>query len=264
MADSYQLHLRIPVSPTSINFGLSVSTLLMLGCLMCGCARHQASTAPAAQPPTGSQDAATAVQPASATLTEVNDAVTRVFKDVATIDAKHQPNFFAGDFNGDSSEDIAVILQPAPGKLAEMNQEFPPWILRDPFADPYRPAPPLRIAADDQLLAIIHGYGPNGWRDSQATQTYVLKNAVGWETRAYAKVDFVNASQGKKVPRLAGDLLGENLAGKSGYLYFNGAQYAWYDPKTFKGEPEIRVTHPGMMAKKKIDLLHPNLVAAEK
>jgi len=87
---------------------------------------------------------------------------------------------------------------------------------------------------------------------------------VGLELKAYAKKEFESANQGKKLPRLAGDLIGENLSGNSVYLYFTGAQYSWYDPKTFKGEPEIRVTHPGMIAKKKIDLLHPNLVAAEK
>jgi len=194
----------------------------------------------------------------------VNEAVTRVFKDAAAIDSQHQPNFWTGDFNGDASQDIAVILQPANGKLAEINQEFPPWILKDPLTDASRAAPPLRIAADDLLLAIIHGYGQKGWRDRQATQTYLLKNAVGSEVKAFSKIDFAGANQGKKLPRLVGDLISENLAGKSVYLYFTGAQYSWYDPKTFKGEPEIRVTHPGMAAKKKTDLLHPNLVAAEK
>jgi len=205
----------------------------------------------------------TVAQKPAPTLTEVNAAVTRVFKNAATIDSKHEPNFFIGDFNGDNSLDLAVILKPENEKLAEMNQESPPWILKDPLSA-NRPAPPLQIAAGDVLLAIIHGYGPNGWRDDQATQTYLLKNAVGLELKAYAKKEFASANQGKKLPRLAGDLIGENLSGNSVYLYFTGAQYSWYDPKTFKGEPEIRVTHPGMIAKKKIDLLHPNLVAAEK
>jgi hypothetical protein len=243
---------------------LTTGTMCLLLILLCGCAKHEASPARASEPSPAAQSASKVEQTPSPTLAEVNEAVTRVFRDAAIIDSKHQPNFFAGDFNGDASPDIAVILQPANGKLAEMNQELPPWILKDFSADPNRPAPPPRVAADDLLLAIIHGYGPNGWRDAQATQTYLLKNAVGLEVKAYMNSDFAITHQGKKTPRLFGDLIAENLAGKSGYLYFNGAQYSWFDPKTFKGEPEPRLTHPGMTVKKKVDLLHPNLVAAEK
>lgn len=245
------------------NFSLRLTWVLAWSSLLCGCARHEASTTAIPKPSPADQTVAKAGQPPSPTIAEVNEAVTRVFKNAATLDPKHAPNFLAGDFNGDASQDIAVILEPANGKLAEMNQEFAPWILKDPFANPNRPAP-LRIAANELLLAIIHGYGPNGWHDVQATQTYLLKNAVGLGISAFPRSDFVGANQGKKLPRLMGDLIGENLGGKSGYLYFNGAQYSWYDPKTFAGEPEIRLTHPGMSARKKIDLLHPNLVAAEK
>ena len=241
--------------------GLIIGTVLLL---MWGCAKHETATTPTPQSSPADQSTTKVTQKSSPTLAEVNEAVARVFKNAATIDSKHEPNFFTGDFNGDDSQDLAVILKPEKEKLAEMNQEFPPWILKDPLAVPNRPAPTLRITDSDVLLAIIHGYGPNGWRDDQATQTYLLKNAVGLELKAYQKSDFANANQGKKLPRLSGDLIGENLSGKSVYLYFSGAQYSWYDPNTFKGEPEIRVTHPGMIAKKKIDLLHPNLVAAEK
>ena len=259
-------HQRRHLSTTKkIKFGyfeLIVSTTLLL--LLCGCAKHEASPAAALQPSPPAQESPNVEQTPSPTLAEVNEAITRVFRDAASIDSKHQPNFFAGDFNGDASPDIAVILQPANGKLAEMNQELPPWITKDPLADPDRPGPPPRIAANDLLLAIIHGYGPNGWRDAQATQTHLLKNAVGSEVKACTKSDFAIFNQGKKTPRLFGDLIAENLAGKSGYLYFNGARYSWYDPKTFKGEPETRLTHPGRTVKKRVDLLHPNLVSAEK
>ncbi len=242
-------------------FGLITGILLLF---MCGCAKHEASTTPAPQSSPAEQVAAKVAQQPSPTLTEVNQAVTRVFKDAVTIDSQHSPNFFAGDFNGDGSQDIAVILQPMKDKLVEMNQEFPPWILRDLSSVADRPASQVKIEAKDFLLAIIHGYGPDGWRNTQATQTYLLKNAVVLDVKAYPRVDFASANQGKKLPRLVGDLIAENLGGKPGYLYFTGAHYSWYDPKTFRGEPEPQVTHPGMIAKKKVDLLHPNLVAAEK
>lgn len=254
-------HLKIRKRLRFGYFELITSALLLL---MCGCAKHEASTTPAPQPSPVESGTAKVVEQPSPNLAEVNEAVTRVFRNAAAIDSKHSPNFFAGDFNGDGSQDIAVIVQPAKEKLAEMNQEFPPWILRDLLSVANRPAPPLHIEANELLLAIIHGYGPNGWRDSQATQTYLLKNAIGLELKAFPKVDFALANEGKKLPRLVGDLIAENLGGKPGYLYFTGAQYSWYDPKTFKGEPGTRLTHPGMIAKKKVDLLHPNLVAAEK
>jgi hypothetical protein len=64
---------------------------------------------------------------------EVDKAVKRVFKSAAMIDESRSPSFVVGDFNGDKSEDVAVIIKTAPGKTSEMNQQFPPWILKDPF-----------------------------------------------------------------------------------------------------------------------------------
>ena len=60
---------------------------------------------------------------------------------------------------------------------------------------------------------------------------------------ARAGKEFVTANHGKKLPRLRGDLIGEVIDGKAGYLYYADATYAWYDPKTFTGEPEPRRGH---------------------
>jgi hypothetical protein len=176
-------------------------------------------------------------------LLEVQAAVKRVFKDSAIIDTSRNPNFVAGDFNGDLSQDIVVVLRVAPGKLAEMNEEFPAWILRDPFAPNSRGIRRLRVEENDELLAVIHGYGAHDWRDPQATQTYLLKSAVGSRMEVHGGKAFVAANSGKKLPRVHGDLVGAVLRGSSGYLYYAGESYAWYDPKTFKGEPERRVVH---------------------
>jgi len=173
----------------------------------------------------------------------VQEAVKRVFKDSALIDTSRKPVFVAGDFNGDLSQDIAVVLKPAPERLSDLNEEFPNWILRDPFAASESRIPRLRVAANDALLAVIHGYGANGWRDPQATQTYLLKNVVGSGMEARQAKDVATARQGKKVPRLRGDVIGEVMGGTSGYLYYAGATYSWYDPKTFKGEPERGMVH---------------------
>jgi hypothetical protein len=176
-------------------------------------------------------------------LQPVQEAVRRVFKESAVLDSSQRPAFVAGDFNGDLSEDIAVVLRPAPDKLSDLNAEFPTWILRDPFGTSEPRGPRLGVAATDVLLAVIHGYGAEGWRNPQATQTYLLKNAAGSGMETHAGKDFLKANKGKKLPTLRGDLIGEVLDGKSGYLYYSGASYSWYDPKTFTGEPDPRRSH---------------------
>ena len=176
-------------------------------------------------------------------IAEVREAVKRVFKDSVEIDARRTPVFIDGDFNGDNSRDVAVVIRPAPAKLADLNEEFPNWILKDPFSGNEPQIPRLRVAADDSLLAVIHGYGSNGWRDSQATQTFLLKNAAGSGMAAYHSKDLVNANNGKKIPYLRGDVIGEVIDGTSGYLYFQGATYSWYDPKTFQPETKTGMAH---------------------
>ena len=99
------------------------------------------------------------------------------------------------------------------------------------------------MAATDVLLAVIHGYGTEGWRDPQATQTYLLKNVAGSAMETHAGKEFITANRNKKLPTLRGDLIAEMLDGKSGYLYYSGASYSWYDPKTFTGEPYPRRSH---------------------
>ena len=166
-------------------------------------------------------------------LSEVQDAVKRVFKEAAVVHRDYNPGFLAGDFNGDESQDLAVIRKPV--KLDEMNQELPPWLVRDPLGN--KPATiRLAITKDEPLLAVIHGYGANDWRDPEATQAFVLKNVVGNDLRVQSGKEFVAANSGKKLPRPQGDLIGETLKGTSGYLYYARATYSWYDPNTFKGE----------------------------
>lgn len=176
-------------------------------------------------------------------LIEVQDAVKRVFKDSVTIDTEHTPNFLAGDFNGDSSQDIAVILKPAPGKIDHVNEEYPAWMLRDASVDTEAPPAPLQVGEHENLLAIIHGYGTGDWRDPEATQTYLLKHAVGQQMQPISAKEFLATSEGKNLPRIHGDLISAVFRGSSAYLYYSGASYVWYDPKTFKGEPPKRMVH---------------------
>ena len=177
---------------------------------------------------------------------EIEEATKRVFKNAAILDTSCASYFLVGDFNGDHSQDIAVVLKPAADKLSEMNQEYPPWMLKDPFnpnLPPQLRKEPLRIEENDKLLAVIHGFGPKGWRDTEATQTYLLKNAVGSDIKSQPAKASLAAYPGKKTPGLMGDTIAEVLGDKSGFLYYSGASYAWYDPNTFKPGVERRMAH---------------------
>jgi hypothetical protein len=177
-------------------------------------------------------------------LDQAQQAVKRIFKDSVVVDVSRQPSFIAGDFNGDLSQDLAVILKPASGKSAALNnEELAAWLIRDPFRSSESVTQPLRIEEEEVLLAIIHGYGADGWRDVQATQTFLLKNAVGSGIGLQPAKDFVAANKDKPLPRLQGDLISEVIRGTPGYLYFAGPTYSWFDPKTYKGESLERVVH---------------------
>src|SRR5207249_3960747 len=126
---------------------------------------------------------------------------------------------------------------------------FPPWILKDPFVKSQPGTAPPRVTEREALLAVIHGYGPGGWHDRQATQTYLLKNALGEKVEVRGKADVIAANQGKKLPQLKGDLISEILRGKPGYLYYAESTYSWYDPETFRDEPITRPVHPGFTAR---------------
>jgi hypothetical protein len=172
-------------------------------------------------------------EPPSAT--EVIDAVARVFNKVVTADTARDNSFVVGDFNGDGSEDLAVVVKPGAGSLGEINSDLANWVLEDPRSIPLTktgsttlapPGKPVRAEKGDALLAIIHGVGPQGWRAPEAKQTYVLKNAAGSWILAQSSNDLRKA--GQKLPPLRGDVLNEKLAGKSGFVFWTGAKYAWW------------------------------------
>jgi rhodanese-related sulfurtransferase len=217
--------------------------LILVTLLLCGCSSGKpvaVEQAPTVQAPA---PAATPVKidiARAPKLPEVQDAIKRVFKDAAVLHPDHDPNFLVGDFNGDALQDLAVILKP--DKVSEMNQELPPWLLRDPRSN-LTVGQHLRVQKDEALLAVIHGYGKNEWRDPEATQTFVLKNVVGDDLKVRSVKEFVSANTGRKLPRPQGDLIGETLDGTPGYLYYAVSTYSWYDPKTFKPQGEAGPFH---------------------
>ena len=230
--------------------------------LLSACANHQQS----AQPLPAIDQNRTSV-PATAkslaefqpaTFAEVVDAVDRVFKKVATIELARHPSFITGDFNGDFSQDLAVTIKPVPSKLPQINDELAGWILVAPIqyaisdakAKPYQAMharilkhQPVQVINGDLLLAVIHGFEAKGWRDPWATQTYLLKDAVGDDLRVVPRKLVVTPMNEQKMPLIRGDVIQQTHDGQSGFLYFNGGKYAWYDPKTYKPLPPGSLVH---------------------
>jgi hypothetical protein len=195
-----------------------------------------AQPAPSSPPPPA-QPAPAALSPnAPPQAAEVNDKLARIFQGAVRPDPARPDNALVGDFNGDGSQDIAVVARPDPARLADINSEFANWILNDPHTvtlpDPNKavqklPAqPPVKVAAGDVLLAVIHGYKEAGWRSPDAQQTYLLRNAVGRDLRVQSKQ--AAAAEAKvSLPPRPGDLIRADGGRESGFIYWAGAKYAW-------------------------------------
>lgn len=184
-------------------------------------ATPEAAAAPAAP------NAALPPELAEASPADLRGCVKRVYGDAVTVEVGRPDNYVTGDFNGDGSQDIAVVVRPARGKLGENNDELANWILVDPreVQDPdaakpdAKPGPtPARVtvAQGDILLAVIHGHKAEGWRNPAATQTYLLKNAAGNDLKARPRA-----------PGRPPDVISETLAGREGFLLWDGARYFW-------------------------------------
>lgn len=163
----------------------------------------------------------------------------RVYGDAVTVDTRRAPSYLVGDFNGDGSEDIAVVVKPARDKLGEINNEFANWIVEDPRAvglpDPHKnvqklpqPSAPVKVKDNDLLLVIIHGYKKEGWRNPEARQTYCLYDAVGGSMTSDPVKDLLGSQGNKNEATRGGDVIKETLAGEQGFIYWTGAKYAWH------------------------------------
>src|SRR5439155_25148231 len=109
------------------------------------------------------------------TVEDARAALRRVFGEAVIPDGAFGPGFIVGDFNRDGIEDLAAPVRPVSSRLTDINSEAANWIVGDPRSvvppDPKKkvqqlPAPePVRIAAGESLLAIVHGVVPGNWRD---------------------------------------------------------------------------------------------------
>jgi hypothetical protein len=189
----------------------------------------QPETGPNASPPSAPPKAS-----------EVQAALARTYKGAVAFDERGP--LVIGDFNGDGSQDIAVVVRASKDKLAELNDELSNWIVADPLKvqppdprsfDPHQgvqklsPAPARpRVEAGDALVVVIHGFKESGWRNPEAMQTYLLKNVAGADLRAEPRA--AAQSDAQKRLRLLGDVIRERLGDESGFLYWTGASYGWF------------------------------------
>ncbi len=199
------------------------------------------SNSPLPSPPVIAQATATPVEPSERTrparADEVIAALARVFDKTASLDETHVPSFAIGDFNGDGSEDLAVVTKASENSLADINNELANWTLEDPkvvpipgtkAADQLAQPKPVKVEKTDSLLAIIHGVGPQGWRNREARQTFLLRNGAGTNILVRSAGDLRRGSANSKLPPIRGDAISETMNGRHGILFWTGAKYAWY------------------------------------
>lgn len=174
------------------------------------------------------------------TLTEVQAALARIYQDTVTIDVGKSEPVLLGDFNGDGSPDLAVVVRPrGEGSLPKLNSEYANWIVEDPrtvilpdtnkgVQQLPKPGAPPRIQSNDILLVVMHGYGQSGWHHPYARQTFLLCNSVGENMRARPLREVLRGDRKNIQPQSQGDVIGEKLSGHDGFLYWTNGKYAWH------------------------------------
>jgi hypothetical protein len=170
------------------------------------------------------------------TKTEVEAAFHRVFGDDLTLSTANRPFFIQGDFNGDGSEDLAMIASPAPGKLHDLNSELANWIIQDadkaliPVPTKRVVVPPSAerpaIGAGEEVLAIIHGFGAMGWRNPDARQAYLVKHAAA-PMLGTAPSFSQKAIRAMHLPYET-EIIRQVRNKRKGFLFWTGGVYAWH------------------------------------
>lgn len=172
------------------------------------------------------------------TESEVKAAFQRVFGDdfIPRSADPNGPAIITGDFNGDQSEDIALIVRPGAGKLDDVNNELANWIIQD-ADNAFIPPPGKKVVVPpkqqrpliepgEQVLAIIHGVGPKGWRNPDARQAYIVKHAAA-TLQGIAPSISQKAIRAMHLP-VETDIIKEIRNNKKGFVFWTGGVYAWH------------------------------------
>jgi len=219
---------------------LIVICITLLGC---GPSPERAAESPIPKQPLPADTASqtftqkSGLLPPKPTAQEVQQAVARVFGSTVNVDNHTPDSFVAGDFNGDDSIDLAVLVKPAPLRLSEINSSLANWIIQDPHRSFIPPknqtvvilpprTEPEHVRSGQLLLAVIHGFGKDGWRDSRARQAYLLSNAAGDALASARPSQSLQRDFG--VFSSQRDVIAEYLGSTYGVVYWTGAAYAWH------------------------------------
>src|SRR6202011_708816 len=171
--------------------------------------------------------------PANAAGVEI--ALHRVFGNAVVSDLR-EGRFVTGDFNGDGSPDLAVLVRPLKADLGFINDPLANWTIQDAtqaFLPPTNQTVVLlpkksarqTVSAGEPLLAIIHGYGELGWRDGQARQAYLVRRAAN-STLPMRAIPAPGHVEGAPASIARSDVISVQLD-RPGFLFWTGSQYAW-------------------------------------
>ena len=174
----------------------------------------------------------------------IQAAITRVFDGTVTLDRNR---FLVGDIDKDGSQDLVAVVRPVKEKLSVINDDLARWKLEDPrkivfvksIKDLQRNLQsshaPVLATQNDLLLAIVHGHGPYGWRNPEATNAYLLKNVAGSNiTLEPLKSALISIKGQGELFTLKGDVVKQTLEGETGFIFWTGADYAWHSFKNKK------------------------------
>jgi hypothetical protein len=174
------------------------------------------------------------------TVAEVETAFHRIFGDSLIAGRAGTPVFIVGDFNGDESQDLAVVARPAAGKLDDVNSELANWTIQDADKAFIAPAgksvvvPPKatrpKVESGEEVLTIIHGFGPTGWRSPEARQAYIVKHAPG-TFHGTAPSLSQKAIQAMHLPAQT-DIIEGVRQKQEGFVFWTGGVYAWHPKGT--------------------------------
>jgi hypothetical protein len=214
---------------------------------LCGCAKPHRQRAESASQPQAAQPTAMTAEVSNPEkeitstpphLVAIQAAIARVFEETVTLD---QNRFLMGDFDKDGSQDLVAVVRPITEKLSVINDELARWKLEDPHKiivlksvkDLQRnlqsPSTPVLATRNDLLLAVVHGHGPYGWRNPEATNAYLLKNAAGSNMTLEPFKKALAATKGLgELFTLRGDVVKQTLGGETGFIFWTGADYAWH------------------------------------
>ncbi|HVH85944.1 MAG TPA: hypothetical protein VM912_04415, partial [Terriglobales bacterium] len=86
-----------------------------------------------------------------------------------------------------------------------------------------RKTPRAIVGANELLIAIIHGYGAEGWRNPQARQAYLVRNGGSAPLRAIPAPGHV---EGAPISISHSQIICAESK-RPGFLFWTGSQYGW-------------------------------------